>query len=278
MKYRLWDMSWKEAEEAFKRSDTVIMPMGTFHGHGPSPISIDTSSVEYFAEEVGKRTGLVTLPVIPFGENEKQKYYPGSIAIGEETLEQFYLDIYRSLRRNGVRKVIVMNGHGGNREALIRAGRKAKDFGMITAIVEWYRIHRSAFAEEYTDLFGGVGELAVSLVLGGKDIADLRGEPGYKGEWGPGGRKPYTVRDIFGDKIQTLKFNDFDYKGGDIIIPVQAWDIDVEGPPVLGPEVVDHLYERAQGLLKLLVDYFVDFAKEFEKVDISKALESKDDF
>lgn len=278
MKYRLWDMSHMEAEEAFKRSDTVILPTGTFHSHGPTPISIDTSSAEYFAEEVGKATGFVTLPVIHFGENEKQKHYPGSIVIGEETLERYYLDVYRSLRRNGVRKVLVLNGHGGNREALIRAGRKARDFGMITLIAEWYRIHRSAFPEEYTDLFGGVGELAVSLALGGKDIADLRGGPGYKGEWGPGGRRPYAVRNIFGDKIQTLKFNDFEYKGGDIIIPVQAWDIDVEGPPILGPEVVDKLYDRAQGLLKLLVDYLVDLAKEFEKTDISKALESQDDF
>jgi len=45
MKYRLWDMSWMEAEEAFKRSDTAILPVGTFHGHGPTPISIDSSSV-----------------------------------------------------------------------------------------------------------------------------------------------------------------------------------------------------------------------------------------
>ncbi len=43
MKFRLWDMSWKEAEEAFKRSDTAILPVGTFHGHGPTPISIDSS-------------------------------------------------------------------------------------------------------------------------------------------------------------------------------------------------------------------------------------------
>ena len=36
-KYRLQDMSWMEAQEAFGRSDTVIVPVGTLHAHGPIP-------------------------------------------------------------------------------------------------------------------------------------------------------------------------------------------------------------------------------------------------
>ncbi|TMI83398.1 MAG: hypothetical protein E6H04_03115 [Bacillati bacterium ANGP1] len=37
-KHRLHEMSWMEAQEAFKKSDTVIMPVGTLHAHGPTPI------------------------------------------------------------------------------------------------------------------------------------------------------------------------------------------------------------------------------------------------
>ena len=44
-----------EAEEAFERSEIVRLPVGTLHGHGPTPISIDSSSVEKIAEEVGKK-------------------------------------------------------------------------------------------------------------------------------------------------------------------------------------------------------------------------------
>ena len=122
-KHRLQDMSWMEAEEAFKRSDTVLVPVGTLHGHGPIPIGIDARSVERLADEVGKRTGLVVLPLLAYGENDKMREYPGSIAIGQQVLEAFYIDICRSLRRNGISKVIFLNGHGGNREPLIRAGR-----------------------------------------------------------------------------------------------------------------------------------------------------------
>lgn len=271
MKYRLWDMSWKEAENAFKRSYTVIMPVGTLHGHGPTPISIDSSSVERLAEEVGKRTGLVTLPILPYGENDKQKYYPGSIAISPDTLESFYVDIFRSLQRNGVRKVIVLNGHGGNRECLTRSARAVRDLDMIIAILEWWSLGRQLMPDLFPEAGSFIAELAVSLAIGGKDIADLRGT-GYMGEWG----EQYTLKNIFGDKIKPLRFSTFEYKGGQLIIPVQAWDTDLEGPPILGKEVVDELYERGQEIIRRLVDYIVDFAKEFEKVDITEALKSKD--
>ena len=271
MKFKLWDMSWMEAEEAFERSDTAIIPVGTFHGHGPTPISIDSSSVAWLAEKVGERTSLVTLPLIPFGENDKQKFYPGSIAIAPETLERFYVDIFRSLNRNGVRRIIVLNGHGGNRETLIRAGRAARDFGVVVAIPEWWSIGKEIMPELHPEKGSFIQELAVSLFLGGKEIADLRGT-GYKGEWG----EKYAMRDVFGEGIEPVTFNKFEFKGATITIPVQAWDLDEEGPPALGKEVVDDLYERGKKIMEGLVEYLVEFAEAFQKVDLPKALESKD--
>jgi hypothetical protein len=261
-----------EAEEAFNKFDTVILPIGTLHGHGPTPISVDSSSVDRIADEVGKRTGLPTLPILPYGENEKQKFYPGSIAISPITLENFYLDIFKSLKRNGVRKVIVLNGHGGNRESLIRAGNAARNFGMIIAILEWWSLGRQLRPDLYPEVSGSfMTELAVAIAIGGKDIADLRGT-GYKGEWG----EKYTMRKLFGDEIEALGFHNFEYKGGSFIIPIEAWDLDLEGPPVLGMEVVDKLYVRGQETIMCVVNYIVDFAEHFIKVDITDALKSHD--
>lgn len=271
MKFKLWDMSWKEAEEAFEKSDTAIIPVGTFHGHGPTPISIDSSSVAWLAEKVGKRTGLITLPLIPFGENDKQKFYPGSITIAPETLERFYVDIFRSLNRNGIRRIIVLNGHGGNRETLIRAGRAARDFGVVVAIPEWWSIGKEILPDLHPEKGSFMQELAVSLFLGGKEIADLRGT-GYKGEWG----EKYAMRDVFGEGIKPVTFNKFEFKGATITIPAQAWDLDEEGPPALGKEVVDDLYERGKKIMEGLVEYLVEFAEAFQKADLSKALESRD--
>ncbi len=271
MKHRLWDMSWMEAEDAFKSSDIAILPVGTLHGHGPTPISIDSSSVEWLSEEVGKRAGVVTLPLLPYGENDKQKFYPGTIAIQPQTLERFYIDIFKSLNRNGVKKIVVLNGHGGNRETLIRAGRAAREFGTVVAILDWWNIAKQLMPDLHPEKGSFIQELAVSLAIGGKEIADLRGT-GYKGEWG----EKYTMRDLFGKEIKPQGFNNFQYKGGSIIIPVQAWDLDLEGPPILGKEVVDELYERGRKILDGLLDYLVDFIREFQKTDLSQALRSKD--
>jgi hypothetical protein len=264
-----------EAEEAFDRSETVILPVGTLHGHGPTPISIDSSSVDEIARLVGERTGVPTLPLLVYGENEKQKFYPGSITISPATLEEFYLDIFSSIKRNGVSKVVVLNGHGGNREVLIRSALRAREFEMIIAILEWYRIGSHLSPELYEEAGGGfMMELALSIAIEGKEIADIRPGEGYKGEWG----RIYTMKNLFGEEIEPLGFHSFRYKGADLIIPMDAWDLDLEGPPQLTGEELDSLREIGRKVLDRVVDYTVEFVETFEKVDIDEALKTKDTF
>src|SRR5207302_7417560 len=89
-KHRLHEMSWMEAQEAFRKSDTVIMPVGTLHAHGPTPIGIDASSVEALADEVGRGTGPRPPPPLCNGGKEKMREYPASITIVRGPLEAFY--------------------------------------------------------------------------------------------------------------------------------------------------------------------------------------------
>ena len=114
---------------------------------------------------MGKRTGFVTQPLLPYGENDKQKYYPGSISISPDTLEHFYVDIFRKLMRNDVRRVILLNGHGGNRETIVRASRTARDFGMIVAIPEWWSLVKDLMPELQPEKGAFMTELAVSLYI-----------------------------------------------------------------------------------------------------------------
>jgi len=66
--------------------------------------------------------------------------YPGSLAFSQSTMEAFCTYICRSLHHNGTRKVIMLNGHGGNREPLTRTGRNVRELVMLVAIVEWWNI------------------------------------------------------------------------------------------------------------------------------------------
>jgi len=270
-KYRLQDMSWMEAQEAFGRSDTAIVPVGTLHAHGPIPIGIDARSVEKLADEVGRRTGLMVLPALAYGENDKMKAYPGSITIRQDVIEAVYTDICLSLHRNGIRRVIFLNGHGGNHDPLLRAGRTVRALGLLVAIVEWGTIEKTMRPE----LFGegnftseyALAELAVAVAADGPEIVDLR-SGGYRGEWG----FPPVTRNVFGEKIRPLGFSTFEYAGAQVTIPVDAWEIDLDSPPEVEPGAVEGLRRRGEETIERMTEYISAFAREFQKVDIAKAL------
>ncbi len=266
-KYRLQDMSWLEAEEAFRRVDTAIVPVGTLHAHGPIPIGIDFRSVEVLADEVGKRTGVLVLPVVAYGENDKMKQYPGTIAIDAETLRAVYTDICRSLRRNGIRRVIFLNGHGGNHEPLLRAGRTARELGMLVAIVGWGEIERALMPHvftrgNYTSRFA-FAELGMAVAIDGLAIADLR-EGVYKGEWG----FDPIVKPVFGDRIAPAGFSSFTFAGAPVTIPVDAWEVDDESPPRVDAALLEELRQQGSETLARMTDYISAFVREFQTVKI----------
>jgi creatinine amidohydrolase/Fe(II)-dependent formamide hydrolase-like protein len=272
-KYRLEEMSWMEAEEAMRDAALVLLPVGTLHGHGPTPIGVDSFSVDKIADLVAEKTGVPKLPLLVYGENEKQKFYPGSITINPATLEEVYVDILKSIKRNGVRKVIILNGHGGNREIIIRACLRARKFNLVAALLEWYGIGNQLVPDLYEEAGGGfMMELALAVAIYGEEIADIRLGEGYKGEWG----KRYTMKKIFGEEIAPLGFHSFEYKGAKIIIPVDAWDLDVEGPPVLIADDLPPLVEIGEKVIHEVVDFMVNFVETFSKVDLKDSLKTKD--
>ena len=261
-------MSWKEAEDAFKRSDTVIVPTGTLHAHGPTPIGIDASSAQYLADEVGKRTGMLTLPVTTYGEDDKMADYPGSIGISPGVLEMYYTDICKSLRKNGMRKVLFINGHGGNKESLQRAGRNVRKLGMVVAILEWWTIGPKSIPELYSDKDLFLQEFEIALAIHGVENADLRKEA-HKGEWGDN-----PTKKIFGKEINPIIFNTFEYRRGTVVIPVDAWDIDLVSPPYQRKSNLPALEAKGKEMLAKMADYIADFAKEFEKIDVDRFLKT----
>jgi creatinine amidohydrolase/Fe(II)-dependent formamide hydrolase-like protein len=260
MKYKLADMSWKEAQEAFKRSDTVIVPTGTLHAHGPTPIGIDTSAPEKLADEVGKRIGMLVLPVTTYGEDDKMADYPGSIGISPGVLEMYYTDILTNLRKNGVRKVVFINGHGGNREALTRAGRNVRELGMIVAIIDWWTTANDlAMYPKGSDY---IQEMSLGVAIHGKENMDLREET-HRGEWGDN-----PTKKILGDQITPVIFTNFKFRGATVTIPVDAWAIDLSSGPYIKPEELPKLEAAGNELIRKFADYMAAFAKEFEKIDV----------
>jgi creatinine amidohydrolase len=96
-------------------ADIAILPIGATEQHGPHlPLCTDASIAEAIATHAAHRLNAYLLPTIPYGNSEVHEGYRGSISIQSETLQALVLDICQQLQTQGFRKIIIINGHGGN--------------------------------------------------------------------------------------------------------------------------------------------------------------------
>lgn len=92
----------------------------------PEPLGTDYLIAYALAEEAGRRAGVLVLPLIPFGVSIHHSAFPGTVWVREEVLKEYLKDAILSLREHGIRKVIVVNRHGGNLPAIISLARELR--------------------------------------------------------------------------------------------------------------------------------------------------------
>jgi len=162
-------MSWPEAKEYFAKNDIVIIPVGANEQHGPAnPLGTDHLIAKSIAEETAKRTGVLCLQVIPFGVSSHHKQFWGTIFISPEAFKEYVRETCFSLNYYGVRKIVVVNGHGGNLAALADLARELREDGVFMSVFQWW----PAAAKLLPDLFtggerrhAGAEETSVNLAL-----------------------------------------------------------------------------------------------------------------
>ena len=140
-KHLLHEMSWVEAKEYFAENDTVILPVGSTEQHGPqNPLGTDHLIARALAEETAKRTGILCLPVVPFGVSPHHRQFWGTVSIKPEIFREYVRNVCLSLKYYGVEKVVVVNGHGGNASALLEMARELREEGMFVSIFQWWSV------------------------------------------------------------------------------------------------------------------------------------------
>lgn len=139
MKVLLHEMSWPEAKEYFAQNDIAILPVGSNEQHGPAnPLGTDHLIAKGIAEETARRTGVVCLQVVPFGVSSHHKQFWGTIFISPRTFKAYVKDTCLSLNYFGVKKIVVVNGHGGNLAALSELGRELREEGIFVSVFQWW--------------------------------------------------------------------------------------------------------------------------------------------
>lgn len=143
-KVLLAEMTWPEVGELVGPGALVVLPVASTEQHGPHlPLSTDavilTECVRRAAERVRHRIPIAVAPTLPFGFSEHHMAFPGTLTLSLPAFLTALTDLCQSLIRHGFRRVLLVNGHGGNQEVLQVAVRQvmARHRAVIGAADYW---------------------------------------------------------------------------------------------------------------------------------------------
>ena len=114
---RLGEMNWLEVETYLQKDNRILLVLGSTEQHGYLNLMTDVKVPLALADAASKQTGVLVAPPVNFGNSPYFMAYPGTISIRVETLINLVEDIVRSLYAHGFKRILVLNGHGGNAPA-----------------------------------------------------------------------------------------------------------------------------------------------------------------
>jgi creatinine amidohydrolase len=112
-----WDeltaSDWPKALE--KSSYTCILPIGILEKHGPhAPIGSDLIHVREWAARATKKEYAVVFPDYFYGQIYEARHQPGTFALPDKVIWELLEATCEEIGRNGFKKIMIINGHGGN--------------------------------------------------------------------------------------------------------------------------------------------------------------------
>ncbi len=133
MENMLYKLTRPEIEEYLKRSDVVLFPVGSTEQHGKHmAIDNDAFTTLEISKRVAEKTGVLVAPTMPFGYSVHHMRFAGSITLTFDTLVAVYKEVCLSLIHHGFKKIVIMNGHGGNINAVNQAIRDVRSETGVT--------------------------------------------------------------------------------------------------------------------------------------------------
>lgn len=111
---RFEELNWMDVETYLKQDDRVILVLGACEQHGYLSLASDTLIPQAIADAASKQTGVLVAPPLHFGVSPHFITYPGTISLRLSTYLMVVEDMLRSLAGYGFKRILILNGHGGN--------------------------------------------------------------------------------------------------------------------------------------------------------------------
>jgi creatinine amidohydrolase len=114
---RVEDSNWMQIEEYLKHDDRAVIPLGCTEQHAYLSLSTDSILAYRVAAEAAEPLGVPVFPPLAYGITPYFLAYPGTVSLRVETYLTVVRDMLDSLAGQGFRRVVFVNGHGGNTPA-----------------------------------------------------------------------------------------------------------------------------------------------------------------
>lgn len=134
------DMNWMEFREVVpSKVDTVLLPLGTMEAHGVANNGADNTAPLALSRTIAPGLNAMVAPVLPYGITGRLDGFAGGFTISDAAYRPFVTEILRGLARNGFKNIILINGHGGNTDALNAiAEQVGREMRVRTLVVNWW--------------------------------------------------------------------------------------------------------------------------------------------
>ncbi len=137
----LANLTWQDVAALDKDPGVLILPIGAIEQHGHHmPLVTDAliagKAVDQAFALLADDVPAWALPTMPYGKSNEHVGFAGTMMLSSTTLLGFCQDIARSAAQAGFKRLMFVNGHGGNRALLEMAARDIRaEFGLITFVV-----------------------------------------------------------------------------------------------------------------------------------------------
>jgi creatinine amidohydrolase len=166
-----WDLSSTNQRRILAQHyEVAVLPIGATEAHNLHlPESTDWRIAAHVAREVCRRAweqggGVICLPGLPFSGDCNLLDFPLAIHVSQATVDAVISDVARSLRRHGIRKVLLLNGHGGNQfVSLIRSLQHETDVHLF--LCNWWSVGSDRYGEIFEKPDDHAGEMETSVAL-----------------------------------------------------------------------------------------------------------------
>jgi creatinine amidohydrolase len=173
----LWHRTTSPAHGVAAEQVTLVVPIGSTEQHGPHlPVGVDAMVCEHVARSAASRVDgpgrpVMVAPTLAYGSSHHHLPRPGTLSLSSDTMLAVLRDILASAATTGVRRMLVVNGHGGNEDV---ARQAAKDVALRYPVVAgalnywsvaWDRLVDIAASSGISRVPGHAGAFETSLVM-----------------------------------------------------------------------------------------------------------------